>query len=339
MKQIVHIDNKECNQFYRENPQMFDQLIDVINTTKFFCSKLKSKHKDIVKWINQKTPLLNDSQFKLITKIYWVLYGLTVFPKCKVCGKEIIRNVYKLTHPKYKYCSLSCAHKSLEMPILVKKTKFEKYGDETYNNREKFYETMNSIPDEVKQEWQQKKIERCLEKYGVEYISQRPEVKEKCLNTRHKKYNGRYESEESSAKRKQSFINHYGVDNNMKSKEGIQEYIDSIRHIYGDDKIVSVFQVKEVKERSLKSFNEHMKDDEFRRKRRQKLINASNKQFGIGNYTTYTISWSIFDASKSYNDLQIRQASAYGLFFSVIWAPIIMLVRHFMSKKYEGVDF
>ena len=36
------------------------------------------------------------------------------------------------------------------MPILVKKTKFEKYGDETYNNREKFYETMNSIPDEVK---------------------------------------------------------------------------------------------------------------------------------------------------------------------------------------------
>jgi len=100
---------------------------------------------------------------------------------------------------------------------------------------------MNSIPNDIKQGWQQKKIETCLVTYGVEHVSQIPEVQAKSLNTRHQKYNGRYESEESSAKRKQSFIDHYGVDNNMKSEEGMQAYIDSIRHKYGDNTIVSVF--------------------------------------------------------------------------------------------------
>ena len=288
MKQIVHIEDKESNQFYRDNPQMFDQLIDIINTTTFFCRELNSKHKDIVSWVNQKTPLLNDSQFNLLTKIYWILHGLTTFPSCKVCETKIVRNVYKLTDPKYKYCSLECAHKSPEMPILGKKTKFQKYGDETYNNRAKFHETMNSIPNDIKQGWQQKKIETCLVTYGVEHVSQIPEVQAKSLNTRHQKYNGRYESEESSAKRKQSFIDHYGVDNNMKSEEGMQAYIDSIRHKYGDNTIVSVFQVKEVKQKGISSFKEHMKDDTFREQRRQKLIDASNKQFGPDNYMNRT---------------------------------------------------
>ena len=61
--------------------------------------------------------------------------------------------------------------------------------------------------------------------------------------------------------------------------------------------------------------------------------------FGIGNYTTGTISWSIFEASKSGNTLELHRASAYGLFFSLIWAPVILIVRHFLSKKFEGVDY
>ncbi len=56
--------------------------------------------------------------------------------------------------------------------------------------------------------------------------------------------------------------------------------------------------------------------------------------------STYTIALNIFQAAgdgASYT--QQHQATAYGLFFSLIWAPIILLVRHFMSKKYQGIGY
>ena len=56
--------------------------------------------------------------------------------------------------------------------------------------------------------------------------------------------------------------------------------------------------------------------------------------------STYSIAYSIFQASKEGTmPVQQHQATAYGLFFSLIWAPIILLVRHFMSKKYEGIGY
>lgn len=64
----------------------------------------------------------------------------------------------------------------------------------------------------------------------------------------------------------------------------------------------------------------------------------------ITNYdtsSTYTIALSIFQVAGKDGALpnELHQATAYGLFFSVIWAPIILLVRHFMSKKYEGIGY
>lgn len=58
---------------------------------------------------------------------------------------------------------------------------------------------------------------------------------------------------------------------------------------------------------------------------------------GEGN--TYTISLDIFLATASYSPAQYCSAAAKGLLCSAIWAPVIMLVRHFMSKKYQGVDY
>lgn len=58
---------------------------------------------------------------------------------------------------------------------------------------------------------------------------------------------------------------------------------------------------------------------------------------GEGN--TYTISLDIFMATASYSPAQYTMAAAKGLLASVIWAPMILLVRHFMSKKYEDVDY
>ena len=56
------------------------------------------------------------------------------------------------------------------------------------------------------------------------------------------------------------------------------------------------------------------------------------------NAAAYTISMSIFlDASG--DGSAFGKASAFGLLMSLIWAPIILLTRKFLSKKFEGVDY
>lgn len=58
---------------------------------------------------------------------------------------------------------------------------------------------------------------------------------------------------------------------------------------------------------------------------------------GEGN--TYTISLDIFLATQSYQPVQFCTAAAKGLLCSAIWAPLILVVRHYLSKLYSEVDY
>lgn len=60
-----------------------------------------------------------------------------------------------------------------------------------------------------------------------------PLVRSKNKASRYEKNGGKYFSEASIEKARQAFIQHYGVDNNMKSKEGIREYQDALERKYG----------------------------------------------------------------------------------------------------------
>ena len=60
-----------------------------------------------------------------------------------------------------------------------------------------------------------------------------PTARAKGKATRYEKNGGKYFSEESNEQRRQSFIDHYGVDNNMKSPEGLKEYQDALERRYG----------------------------------------------------------------------------------------------------------
>ena len=68
----------------------------------------------------------------------------------------------------------------------------------------------------------------------------------------------------------------------------------------------------------------------------QPMLISTNEGYGVG-----TIAYTIFDTDSTpgVRPKAIHQATAYGLFFSLVWAPIILLVRHFMSKKYEGIGY
>ena len=58
---------------------------------------------------------------------------------------------------------------------------------------------------------------------------------------------------------------------------------------------------------------------------------------GAGN--TGTLSLEIWDSVSSGDPKSLCEASAKGLFFSAIWAPIILLTRKLMSKKFSEVDY
>ncbi len=60
---------------------------------------------------------------------------------------------------------------------------------------------------------------------------------------------------------------------------------------------------------------------------------------GDDSWVTSTIAMEIFIGTSRGNTVQYPQFAAKGLLFSVIWAPIVMLVRNRMSKKYDGIDF
>lgn len=60
---------------------------------------------------------------------------------------------------------------------------------------------------------------------------------------------------------------------------------------------------------------------------------------GEGIASAYTISMSIFLDAASGDISRYGPATAFGLLMSLIWAPIILLTRRFLSKKYDGVDY
>lgn len=281
----IQIQDKTNNVYCKSNPALFDELVDVLNNSRYFAKAIRFRHLALLNWINSNIPALADSRFSLYTKIFWIINNLTDFPKCAVCGKIIDRNVStNLRKPKYKYCSLECAHKSPEMPKLVKQTKFKLYGNETFNNREKFCATLDSISAEQKHEWTLKRNSTILLKYGHENAMQCKEFQDRARATRYLKNNGKWESKASDDKRKKTFAAKYGVDNNMKSQTGMAEYLKSIRAKYNDDSITSVSQIKSINDKRIHTFNERLKDKAYRKHRRDKLVEASNEKFGEGNY-------------------------------------------------------
>lgn len=105
--------------------------------------------------------------------------NIEIKPICPICGNKLIfRN--RLDRPPFGiYCSNKCKANSLDWSNKVKYTKFEHFGNEYYNNREKYIQT-------------------CKEKFGVENVFQSELVKDKIKNT---------------------CLNRYGKDNYSKTKE------------------------------------------------------------------------------------------------------------------------
>lgn len=191
-------------------PEMESKYIDILRKLLLdhkyqYQYEIKSKkYLDLMEFIVYKTPLLNDSFYKLSTKVYWVLNDIKDFPKCHYCGKPFIYVNSSATGNYPTFCSASCRNKSNEFKNARRTTLIEHFGSmenflkykhekgkqtiiENYGSIEE-YERARRInynktlikrygSDKYRSEWTEKSKRTCLERYGVDSFSKTPEFR------------------------------------------------------------------------------------------------------------------------------------------------------------------
>lgn len=97
------------NLYFSRDKNNFLKLIDLITKHKSgFARSLLTQNKKLLDWINECLPALQDEKYQISTKCYWILKGLTNFPKCKKCGKPFIGKNVKINFGYRTYCSTLC---------------------------------------------------------------------------------------------------------------------------------------------------------------------------------------------------------------------------------------
>ena len=72
-------------------------------------------------------------------KLYWYIHNISSHPTCPICNKPV--KFIDLKHGYHNHCSYKCAHRNNIVRKKYHRTLKERYGDENYNNREKFKQT------------------------------------------------------------------------------------------------------------------------------------------------------------------------------------------------------
>lgn len=241
------IENKQENPYYKNNPEYFDELLDlcikkkhgnILETIKGqFSKKYGKSFNHLYKWILEMTPLLNDDRFSFTTKLGWVLSGRTEFPKCKTCGKTLMINCTNNGHHKTEHCSRSCQSSDPNVRKKVEDTCFQKYGMRIANCfgskdfkksclRKYGSENINEL------KWLRDKIKKTkLERYGDENFSNREKSRQTCL----KKYGHEIAFGYGTPEFKELMKEKYGVEHNTEMESFWDKTFKTNLEKYGTD--------------------------------------------------------------------------------------------------------
>lgn len=157
----------------------------------------RNKYKDLLEFINYKTPLLQDGKYSITTKVYWVIHGLTEFPKCEHCGKELKKNIRVQNDGSKGYarfCSNRCGTLHKDVQERTQKTCMERYGVHNASMAPEIIERIKQVNMEhfgvpwsgMSENNKVKSKETRLKRYGT--LGWTPETKRKIQQTCMKKY-------------------------------------------------------------------------------------------------------------------------------------------------------
>ena len=161
-------------------------------------------------FLDGKVDSKNKKPYTKSTRIMYAVNGLNDYPKCKTCGKPIMRNIAVHEDVNKLFCCNRCAQKDSSVIAKTKATKLKNHGDQNYNNMAKSRQT-------------------CKERYGVECSWQSEHVKQAS---------------------KETLLKHYGVDHQMHSKEVVdgmrRRYKDKhgVEHAFQDPAVKAKINAK-----------------------------------------------------------------------------------------------
>ena len=291
--------NKQNNIYYKNNPKIFDELVEfVLKDTKTYGHRIKSfLMKHLRDWISQQLKFLNNdsyvyNDYRISECVYLILHGMLEFPKCKICGKLLndpmkflnINNGFLST------CSKECS-KIYRRQSFVS-TCIKQYGVPHFmSNEEKRKDYYDKLEKNIGvrnvfqlESTKKKSCQTKKEKYGDEYYFDI----EKSRQTRAKRHNGKWEDDITKKKRKATFTEHYGVDNNMKCEKGLKEYEDAIEKKYGKG-IRNISQAENVKQKKIKTCQQNfsvdwpMQSNDVKNKSQLKCIQKYGFPYAIQN--------------------------------------------------------
>lgn len=136
-------------------------------------------------------------------KLWHFLKDIYIIPKCKICGKSVSFETRKCQWGYHIYCSGNCAMHDESIKQQMFNTKELLYGDKNYNNKEKLINTLSKRTDE-----------------------EIKNITNKSKQTRLLKNDGKYFSDESINKIKETTYNRYGVDSFTKTQQ-FKEFISA----------------------------------------------------------------------------------------------------------------
>ena len=136
-------------------------------------------------------------------KLWHFLTDIYIIPKCKICGNPVSFETRKGQWGYNTYCSGNCAMHDESIKQKMFNTKELLYGDKNYNNKERLIDTLSKRADE--------EIRK---------------ITEKSKQTRLLKNGGKYFSDESINKIRETTYNRYGVDSFTKTQQ-FKEFISA----------------------------------------------------------------------------------------------------------------
>ena len=257
MNKAEIIQKYKDNVYYKRSPEMFMQLVMVVmNNKDTYMHKMKAPaFISLKRWICDQMKFLDHGSFykadyPMKEMVYLVLHGMEDFPKCVVCGKPLDdpKAFRSIVSGFSQCCSKQCSKASRVNSFRA--TSLKTYGAthplKSKTGLQHYCDTLekhHGVRNPFQLEKSKAQIKATKKKnYGNEnYVNV-----EKARQTRHQRFDGQWEGISTKRKRKETFMLHYGTDNNMKSEAGLKEYCASVEKRHGKG-VTNPSQVPEVR--------------------------------------------------------------------------------------------
>ena len=89
---------------------------------------IKHQYPFLIDFILKATSFADVPRRSFATRVWYVTNGINHYLKCKTCGKDITKNIYRRTDPRMDFCSLKCACNDQRKLINTQKTSLRRYG-------------------------------------------------------------------------------------------------------------------------------------------------------------------------------------------------------------------